>query len=188
MGPAQDRPLAADLGAALGVLDGRAQTALLDAVLETDEPLILAQLLSFSPPALRSRIEQRITGLAPLDAGAIQSLTEMQARIDELLTAGAADAAARYMEAEVQLKTLGQDRVTGRLAKALRIWATRKLIRPVDPDRIATQFFAVVRGDLHMRALSGLLPDDLDKAMRRNVQGAVETFWPVLRPGGSYGT
>jgi hypothetical protein len=41
---------------------------------------------------------------------------------------------------------------------------------------------------LDMRALSGLLPDDLDKAMRRNVQGAVETFWPVLRPGGSYGT
>jgi hypothetical protein len=107
-GPVRDRPLAADLGAALGVLGGGAQTALLDAVLETDEPLILAQLLSFSPPALRARIEQRITGLAPLDAGATQSLTEMQARIDELLTAGAADAAARYMDAEVQLKTWGQ--------------------------------------------------------------------------------
>ena len=72
--------------------------------------------------------------------------------------------------------------------RSVRMSCIRKLIRPVDPDRIATQFFAVVRGDLHMRALSGLLPDDLDKAMRRNVQGAVETFWPVLRPGASYGT
>lgn len=108
VGPPQDRPLAADLGAALCVLSGVQQTALLDAVLETDEPLILAQLLSFSSPMLRARIEQRITALAPSDAGAIRSLPEMQARIDELLTAGVADAAARYMDAEVNLKTLGQ--------------------------------------------------------------------------------
>ena len=109
VGPLQDRPLAADLGAALCVLSGVQQTALLDAVLETDEPLILAQLLSFvSSPMLRARIEQRITALAPSDAGAIRSLPEMQARIDELLTAGVADAAARYMDAEVNLKTLGQ--------------------------------------------------------------------------------
>jgi AcrR family transcriptional regulator len=93
----------------------------------------------------------------------------------------------RFPEIAKDVYRVGQDRVTDRLAKALRIWAKRELIRPVDPDRIATQFLAVVRGDLHMRALSGLLPDDLDKAMRRNVQGAVETFWPVLRPGGSHG-
>jgi AcrR family transcriptional regulator len=94
----------------------------------------------------------------------------------------------RFPELVKDVYHVGQDRVTGRLAKALRTWATRARIRPVDPDRIATQFFAVVRGDLHMRALSGLLPDDLDKAMRRNVEGAVGTFWPVLRPGGSHGT
>jgi hypothetical protein len=94
----------------------------------------------------------------------------------------------RFPELVQDVYHVGQDRVTGRLVKALRAWATRELIRPVDPDRIATQFFAAVRGDLHMRALSGLLPDDLDKAMRRNVQGAVGTFWPALRPGGSHET
>lgn len=106
-GPGRDRALAADLGAALRALTGASQGRLLEAIIETDEPLILAQLLSFSPPGLRTRITARITALAPTDAGDIRSLFEMQARIDELLTAGAADAAARYMEAETQLKTLG---------------------------------------------------------------------------------
>jgi hypothetical protein len=102
-GPANDRPLAADLAAALTSVDRQRQDALLAAILETDEPLILAQLLSRSPPHLRSDIGRRIAALAPIDAGAIRSLPEMQARIDELLTAGAADAAASYMAAEVGL-------------------------------------------------------------------------------------
>jgi hypothetical protein len=106
-GPVRDRALAADLGAALSILTGALQRRLLDAILETDEPLILAQLLSFSPPALRARITERITALAPTNAGDVHSLFEMQARIDVLLTAGAADAAARYMDAEAQLQTRG---------------------------------------------------------------------------------
>jgi hypothetical protein len=103
-----DRPLAADLAAVLTFIDRQRQAALLAAILETDEPLILAQLLSRSPPNLRSDIERRIAALAPIDAGTIHSLPEMQARIDELLTAGAADAAASYMAAEVGLTTLGK--------------------------------------------------------------------------------
>ncbi len=105
---ASDRPLAADLAAALTSVDRQRQEVLLAAVLETDEPLILAQLLAGSPPNLRSTIERRIAALAPIDAGAIHSLPEMQARIDELLTARAADAAASYMAAEVNLKTFGK--------------------------------------------------------------------------------
>jgi hypothetical protein len=107
-GYVSDRPLAADLASALAFVDRPLQEALLAAVLETDEPLILAQLLSKSPPNLRADIERRITALAPFDAGAIHSLPEMQARIDELLTAGAANAAASYMTAELGLKTLGK--------------------------------------------------------------------------------
>src|SRR4029077_10191413 len=108
--PASDRPLAADLAAALTFVSRQRQDALLDAILETDEPLILAQLLSRTPPHLRSDIKRRIEALAPIDAGAIRSLPEMQARIDELLTAGAADAAASYMAAEVGLTTWGETR------------------------------------------------------------------------------
>ncbi|MGO9895051.1 MAG: hypothetical protein ACLPX8_12655 [Bryobacteraceae bacterium] len=106
--PASDRPLAADLATALTFVDRHRQDVLLAGILETDEPLILAQLLSRSPPNLRSGIDRRIAALAPIDAGAIHSLPEMQARIDELLTAGAADAAASYMAAEVGLTTWGK--------------------------------------------------------------------------------
>ncbi|MHB8283339.1 MAG: hypothetical protein ACYDD1_01555 [Caulobacteraceae bacterium] len=102
-----DRPLAVDLAAALAVITPSRQKALLAAVLETDEPLVLAQLLVRSPPHLRGDIEERIAALAPNDAGAILSLTDMQARITELLNAGAADAAENYMTAELSLKTLG---------------------------------------------------------------------------------
>lgn len=105
---AYDRALAADLAAALTFVERQRQDALLTAILETDEPLILAQLLSRSPPHLRLRIKRRIAELAPSDAGAIHSLPEMQARIDELLTAGVADAAESYMAAEVDLKTWGK--------------------------------------------------------------------------------
>lgn len=105
--PNSDRPLAADLAATLALLSRDRQEALLAVILETDEPLILAQLLSRSPPRLRPDIEGRIAAIAPIDAGAIHSLPEMQARIDELLTAGAGDAAARYMAAEIDLKTMG---------------------------------------------------------------------------------
>ena len=108
MAQASDRPLAADLAAALMFVNRQRQEALLTAILETDEPLVLAQLLSRSPRHLRSDIERRITALAPIDAGAIHSLPEMLARIDELLAAGAADAAASYMAAEANLETWGK--------------------------------------------------------------------------------
>jgi hypothetical protein len=117
-GPVHDRALAADIGAALRALTVPSQKRLLDAVLETNEPLILAQLVSVGPPALHVRITERITALAPADAGNIRSHFEMQARIDELLRAGAADAAALYMAAEETMQTLGP--VPGRDAARFR--------------------------------------------------------------------
>ena len=107
-GTRRDRALANDLIAALGCLNPAAQLTLLEAILETDEPLILAQLLPNVPPNLRSRVEQRISALAPDAAAEIRSLPEMHARIDQLLNAGAADAAASYIAAERDLKTLGK--------------------------------------------------------------------------------
>lgn len=104
----RDRSLASDLTAALGRLNAAAQVALLDAILETDEPLILAQILLSVPPDLRARVEQRIAALAPDAAAEIRSLPAMHARIDQLLTVGAADAAASYMAAEKNLKTWGK--------------------------------------------------------------------------------
>jgi len=81
---------------------------------------------------------------------------------------------------------VGQDRVAARLAKALRAWSGRGRVRAADPDRIATQFLAVVRGDLHLRALGGLLPSDLENAIEGSVDDAVETFWRALSPSSGH--
>ena len=107
-GTRRDRPLANDLIAAMGRLNPAAQLTLLDAILETDEPLILAQILPNVPPNLWPRVKQRIAALAPNAAAEIRSLPEMHARIDQLLTAGATDAAASYMAAERDLTTWGK--------------------------------------------------------------------------------
>jgi AcrR family transcriptional regulator len=88
----------------------------------------------------------------------------------------------RYPELVRGVFRIGQDRVVASLARALRTWVTRGRIRAVDPDRIAMQFLAVARGDLHLRAMAGLLPDDLEQAIERSVDDAVETFWRALSP------
>jgi tetratricopeptide (TPR) repeat protein len=127
LAPVLDRPLAADLGAALSVLSSERQGRLLAAVLETDEPLLLTQILSFGPPAIRRPVEKRIGTLAPLKAGIIASWTEMQARIDELLAAGAVDAAERYIELDETRQTLGQvpGRESARFRNRLRLYYLR---------------------------------------------------------------
>ena len=107
-----DRPIAADLGGAFGALDDNRRERLLNAVLETDEPLVLAQLAAYAPRQLRARIKARAEEILPTDAGETRALTEAQARIEALLSAGFVQAATRFMENEEELETLG--RVPGR--------------------------------------------------------------------------
>ena len=79
---------------------------------------------------------------------------------------------------------VGQDRVTASLAKALCAWARRGRISAGVPDRLATQFFDLVRGELHLRVVTGLMPDDLAEAVESNIEHAVTTFWRAVDPGG----
>jgi hypothetical protein len=115
VGKVTDKPLAEDLAAALRRLNEKAQKSLLGAILETDEPMVLAQLRLAVPRGLRSAIEDRIAALTPGGAAQVHSLMEMQGRIDELLSAGAAEAAGLYIEAERSLQTLGP--VQGRASR-----------------------------------------------------------------------
>jgi len=123
----RDRPIAADLGAALAALSEIQTEQLLSVILEIDEPIVLAQLLSFAPHATRLRIERRIRELTPVEAGEVRSLPEAQARIEALLSAGLADSAALFVEAERNLKTLGN--VAGREATRLRAALRLQLLR-----------------------------------------------------------
>lgn len=124
----RDRPMAVDLGEALRALHGASRERLLKAVLEIDEPMLLAQLLNIVPKNLREPINSRISALSPEAAGETWSLTEMQARIEELISVGAFEAAATFLNVEKGLKTLGKvpGREVWRLQSELRLmWHQR---------------------------------------------------------------
>ena len=128
------RPIADDLGFALRTLTGRHRSDLLDAILETDEPLLLAQLTQKAPLSALTRIERRIAALTPDTAGSISSLTEAQARVDGLLSAELPDAASRFLAAEQALQTWGavRGRELTRLQYALRLKLLQADWRAID--------------------------------------------------------
>ena len=104
----QDRPIAADIGGVLSAIDGLHATRLLNAILETDEPTLLAQLLGYCPVHIQKHIRTRISEITPEDAAPIYSLNEIQIRIDALLTAGLGEVAEEYIKDEKDLRTFGQ--------------------------------------------------------------------------------
>jgi AcrR family transcriptional regulator len=90
----------------------------------------------------------------------------------------------RFPDLASSFYRVGQDRVTASLANALRTWARRGRISADAPDRLATQFFDLVRGELHLRVVTGLMPDDLAEAVASNIDHAVRTFWRAVGPSG----
>jgi hypothetical protein len=102
-----DRPISADLAAALAALADDEREMLLLSILDIDEPVVLAQLIRVVPQEAQARIEARLDQLTPADAAAIRSLPEATARIDALLAADRPDVAAKFIDAERGLRTLG---------------------------------------------------------------------------------
>jgi AcrR family transcriptional regulator len=88
----------------------------------------------------------------------------------------------RFPDLVKRFYRVGHDRVAAGVAKALRTWARRGRISADDPDRLATQLLDVVRGDLHLRVVAGLPPDDLAEAIERNIDHGVRTFWRAVSP------
>jgi AcrR family transcriptional regulator len=136
--------------------------------------------------------ERILAGFPDVDGGIIDvraALKNIAQRYLEVVMAPDAVALWRMIVAEgprfpglaKDVYRVSNERLVARLAQALRTWSARKRIRQLDADHVARQFLAVVRGDLHILALSGLLPDDLKTAIHKNVQEAVKTLWPALR-------
>lgn len=103
------------------------------ALLRINEPMALAQLLRRAPRSLRDRIAQRLDALGDEESAPTRSLTEVQARIEELLNAGAMDAAERHMATERELTTWGP--VAGRSNRRLR-WRLRLALHRKAYDEI----------------------------------------------------
>jgi hypothetical protein len=127
-------PLVGDVANAYKRLPDASRAGLNDALLLIDEPLTLALFLQRAPDSFRDKLVARIGALTPEDAASIHSLPEMQGRIEELLNAGALEAASKYMGVERDLKTFG--RVEGRAIARLR-WELRLALQRSEFDAIS---------------------------------------------------
>ncbi len=87
----------------------------------------------------------------------------------------------RFPELARTFYQLGPDRTYAHLAGMLSVWRERGLIRLDDPQRAAVQFFDSVGGDLHRRAMAGMLPKNLRNAIQRSIDHAVQIFWNGIR-------
>jgi hypothetical protein len=69
-----DRAISADLGDAVNSLLGEQRTELLEAILQIEEPLVLARLLTSVPSDSRGKIESRLLELTVIDLGKTKQL------------------------------------------------------------------------------------------------------------------
>src|ERR1700720_4594628 len=87
----------------------------------------------------------------------------------------------RFPELARTFHQLGPDRTNAHLAGMLSVWRERGLIRLDDPQLAAVQFFDSVSGDLHRRAMAGIIPQDLGAAIQRSIDNAVQVLWNGIR-------
>jgi AcrR family transcriptional regulator len=90
----------------------------------------------------------------------------------------------RFPELARTFHQLGPDRTNAHLAGTLSVWRERGLIRLDDPQLAAVQFFDSVSGDLHRRAMAGIIPQDLGAAIQRSIDNAVQVLWNGIRGDG----
>jgi hypothetical protein len=129
----RDRAIAADLAMVLPLLPEPQRQRMLQAVLGTNEPLILAQLHQIVSVPDQKAIAARINQITPGTAAELRSYVEVQARINALLNANLAQAAARFIDAEADVRTFGK--VGGREEEQAR-WKLRLLYASKDWDAI----------------------------------------------------
>ncbi|HZH53545.1 MAG TPA: TetR/AcrR family transcriptional regulator [Microvirga sp.] len=89
---------------------------------------------------------------------------------------------ARFPDVAETFYHCGPKRISEHFADILGQWRERGLIALDDPALTAAQFLEGVRGDLHLRVMAGLAPQDLDAAVEYRVQNIVRTLWNGIRP------
>ena len=87
----------------------------------------------------------------------------------------------RFPELARTFYRIGPERVSERVASLLRAWRRPRLITVDDAYLAAVQFLDAVRGELHLRVVAGVSPDNLADAIERNVHHAVHIVWNGIR-------
>jgi transcriptional repressor AefR-like protein len=90
----------------------------------------------------------------------------------------------RFPELTRTFYRIGPDRTIAHLAGMMSLWRERGLIRLDDPQLAAVQFFDSVSGDLHRRAMAGIIPKNPRAAIQRSIDHAVQVFWNGIRTDG----
>ncbi|SCC90963.1 conserved hypothetical protein [Thiomonas sp. X19] len=93
---------AQDLAAAWRRLDGTHQEAMLQAVAQSDDPVLLAELCQHLPAAAKTGIQARLWQLKPGEASTLWTWPELQHRIECLLAAGEYGLAREHLDETAQ--------------------------------------------------------------------------------------
>jgi hypothetical protein len=104
----RQRSIALELANAIEASPAAAQEDLIRALIEVDQPGVLAELYRRLPGSLRAPILQRVEELTPDVAGDVVMLPDLQQLIRQLLAAGMAGTAERFIAYEKGLNTGGK--------------------------------------------------------------------------------
>lgn len=123
----EDGSPAQDLAAAWRRLDGSHQEAMLQALTQSDDPVLLAELCQHLPAAAKPGIQARLRQLKPGEASTPWTWPELQHRIESLLVAGEYELAREYLdEAEQDLDRAPQEFQLGLFGLGLQLLLKEK--------------------------------------------------------------
>lgn len=115
---ADESPIALDLAAALGKLQGGALQRVVTQLCQVEEPAVLAGIIANTPAALNEQIRAHLQTLTPTTSSDVWSLRELQGRVEALLNAGLPDIAETFIVVERSAVTWGP--VPGRQISSMR--------------------------------------------------------------------
>lgn len=98
----EDGSPAQDLAAAWRRLDGCHQEAMLQALAQSDDPVLLAELIQHLPATAKPCIQARLRQLKPGEASTLWTWPEIQHRIESLLVAGEYGLAREHLDEAAQ--------------------------------------------------------------------------------------
>lgn len=159
---------AQDLAAAWRRLNGSHQEAMLQALAQSDDPVLLAELCQHLPAAAKPGIQARLRQLKPGEASTLWTWPELQHRVESLLVAGEYGLAREHLdEAEQDLDRAPPQFRLGLFALGLRLFLKEK----------------------NWTALDGaVVPSALDVPTTRQVQDQLDFYRAtsqLLRPNGN---
>jgi hypothetical protein len=152
------RPVEIDLVDAVNRLDNpEQQKRLVAALLESEEPIVLAVLLQRVPPLHHADLRRRLEQLTPNQASLSRSIPQMRRRIQALLDIGLPDIAERFIEHQEQ-------RLQGRQVHDGQVEALRARLQ-----------LYYLRNDM-AAIMAAAVPEGISDELRREAQRTIDFY------------